>query len=53
MVSQTRLIFDYPTISSVAGYAAEQLGAVTMAMPSAMAGAAETSWIWIQYVLRG
>ncbi|CAK9056190.1 Phenolphthiocerol/phthiocerol polyketide synthase subunit C ((Phenol)carboxyphthiodiolenone synthase subunit C) (Beta-ketoacyl-acyl-carrier-protein synthase I) (Phthiocerol synthesis polyketide synthase type I PpsC) [Durusdinium trenchii] len=36
------LIFDYPTISSVAGYAAEQLGAVTMAMPSAMAGAAET-----------
>ena len=35
-----RLIFDYPTISSVASYASEQLGAGAATMPMAMPGVA-------------
>ncbi len=42
-----RLIFDYPTIASVASYASEQLGTAagaTMHVPMAVAGSKKFAW---------
>lgn len=49
--SYARLIFDYPTISSVASYASEQLGAGA----AVMAGAGGVGWCfcpvqWFSYL---